>query len=458
MTLPTLLIVDDDADLRELLREQLEATHRFRIHTASGASGALDVLRQHPIDVAITDLRMPGESGTELCQEIVRLRPDIPVVIMTAFGSLNAAVDAIRAGAYDFVTKPFEPEYLEVVLDRALADRALRDEVHRLRRQTGDTPGYAGLVGTSPPMERLYSMIDRIGPSEASVLVLGQSGTGKELVAQALHERSRRASGPFIALNCAAVPEQLLESELFGHERGAFTDARTARRGLMREAEGGSIFLDEIGDLSSALQPKLLRALQERRIRPVGGDRELPIDVRVIAATHRDLKAAVDEGRFRADLYYRLNVITVEVPPLCERGDDVLLLAESFIDEISAREGTTSPALTEQVSEHLLRYRWPGNVRELHNCVERCVALAGGGDILVDHLPTEVLEASPVDEATPRDDAPANPQGFPPLFEVERRHILRVLEAVDNNKSRAAQILGIDRKTLHARLSRYGRG
>jgi DNA-binding NtrC family response regulator len=453
---PTVLIVDDDADLRELMREQCESRGAYRPLEASGTEEALALLRDEPVDVVVTDLRMPGPSGTELCREIVRTRPDVPVVIMTAFGSLDAAVDAIRAGAYDFLTKPFEPERLELVLDRALADRNLRDEVRRLRRQTGDTPGYLGMIGTSPPMQRLYQIIDRVASSEASVLILGESGTGKELAARALHRRSRRADGPFIALNCAAMPEQLLESELFGHEKGAFTDARTARRGLLREAEGGTLLLDEVGDLSATLQPKLLRALQERRIRPVGGDTEVTIDVRILAATHRDLRGAVEAGDFRADLYYRLNVIAVQVPPLRERGDDVLLLAESFIDEIAAREQTTPPTLSEEVARRFSSYTWPGNVRELHNCLERCVALAGDGEIQLAHLPAEVREG-PTHAPEVSEEEMVTHQ-FPTLFEVERRHILRVLDAVGGNKSQAARILGIDRKTLHARLIRYEQG
>jgi len=451
---PTVLLVDDDLELRELLREQLDATGDYAVVGAGNANEALGALAAQPIDVVVTDLRMPGTSGTQLCREIVRLFPNVPVLLMTAFGSLDAAIEAIRAGAYDFLTKPFEPERLELSLHRALADRSLRDEVRELRRRTGKRPGHAGMVGTSAPMERLYDLIDRVGHSQASVLILGESGTGKELVARALHERSNRAAEPFIAFNCAAMPEALLESELFGHEKGAFTDARTARRGLLREAEGGTVFLDEIGDLSPTLQPKLLRVLQEKRLRPVGGDREVEVDVRVLAATHHDLRTEVEAGRFRADLYYRLGVITIDVPPLRDRGDDVLLLAEVFLDEIAVRERSDPPEITDDVARRLLSYSWPGNVRELHNCMERCVALAGeGGVILPEYLPAELLEGP--DESGLAESAEGEPR-FLSLDEVERRHILRVVDAVDGNKSKAARILGIDRKTLHARLARYG--
>ncbi|MBO6938299.1 MAG: sigma-54-dependent Fis family transcriptional regulator [Deltaproteobacteria bacterium] len=452
MTKPTVLLVDDDHELRELLREQLEAKGHYSVVGVGNANEALGALSSQAIDVVVTDLRMPGNSGTQLCKEVVRLFPEVPVLLMTAFGSLDSAIEAIRAGAYDFLTKPFEPERLELSLHRALADRSLRDEVRELRRRTGKRPGHAGMVGTSPPMQRLYELIDRVGHSEASVLILGESGTGKELVARALHDRSRRSAGAFVALNCAAMPEALLESELFGHERGAFTDARTARRGLLREAEGGTVFLDEIGDLSPTLQPKLLRVLQERRLRPVGGDREVDVDVRVLAATHHDLRTDVDAGNFRADLYYRLGVITIDVPPLRDRGDDVLLLAEVFLDEIAVRERSAPPEIPNDVARRLLAYDWPGNVRELHNCMERCVALAQeSGEIRVEHLPAELLEGV-IDESPLPSEAPP---GFLPLEEVERRHILRVVDAVDGNKSKAARILGIDRKTLHARLARY---
>ena len=448
----TILVVDDDPGLRELLAEELGGAD-YRVLTAASADEAIERIGRDAVDVVVTDLRMPGPSGVDLCRDVVRLFPEVPVILMTGFGSMDAAVEAIRAGAYDFLTKPFETEALELTLERALRTRSLQAEVRRLRRQTGDQPGFAGMIGTSGPMERLYELVDQIGRSEASVLIQGESGSGKELVARALHGRSRRAEGSFVAVNCAAVPEQLMESELFGHERGAFTDARSARRGLMREGAKGTLFLDEIGDLPLTIQPKLLRALQERKIRPVGGDHEIDVDVRIVAATHHDLKAAVEEGRFRADLYYRLNVITVDVPALRERGDDVLLLADFFLEQLANRDARPALELSESVARRLRLYDWPGNVRELRNAMERCVALATGESIEVSHLPPE-LAALP--EPRPLVDEGEDPP-FVPLFDVERRHILRVIDAVEGNKSRAARILGIDRKTLHARLVRYGR-
>lgn len=452
------LIVDDDLGLRELLEDQLMA-EGYEARSTDNSRDVLERAAAEEVDLILTDLRMPGISGTELCREVHRVRPDIPVVLMTAFGDMDAAVQAIRAGAYDFLSKPFEIEQLLLILDRAFAHQHLADEVRRLRRLTGDSPGYEGIVGTSEPMQRLYDMIDRVGRAEVSVLVLGESGSGKELVARALHRISRRSSGPFVPLNCAAVPETLLESELFGHAKGAFTDARAERKGLLREAEGGTVFLDEIGDLSASVQPKLLRALQERRVRPVGGDAEVPVNARIIAATHHQLKDQVERGEFRADLFYRLAVITVEVPPLRDRGDDILLLAEVFCEETARREGRPAPCLSEDVARCLLRYPWPGNVRELHNCIERCVTLAE--DIIYpSHLPPEIMEAGQsVSSDGDERYAPVRREqsSFLPLFEIERRHILRVIDAVDGNKSQAARILGIDRKTLQARLARYGR-
>ncbi len=452
-----ILIVDDDVALGELLADQLSERMDVDVSFVVDGARAVEHMRGADVDVVVTDLRMPGMLGTQLCQELAEAHPAVPVIVMTGFGSMDAAVAAIRAGAYDFLTKPFEPERLVLAIERALSHDALRREVRRLKRNAGEGAGYGAMVGTSPPMQRLYDLVERVGHSEASILVQGESGTGKELVARALHAASRRAEGPFVALNCAAMPEALLESELFGHERGAFTDAKTARLGLLREAAGGTLFLDEIGDLAPTLQPKLLRALQEHAVRPVGGGQEVAIDVRIVAASHRPLDEAVKAGDFRADLYYRLNVITVEVPPLRERGDDVLLLAQAFLDEIAAREGTSPPSLPDAMAPAFLAYDWPGNVRELHNCMERCVALASGGPIELAHLPESLYHLVP-SIPPPADAASAarNTTSFAPLADVERWHILRTYDALGRNKSRTARALGIDRKTLHARLARYG--
>lgn len=445
------LVVDDDPSMRELLQLELAETG-MSVSVASDANSGLRALDELDIDVVLSDLRMPGASGTDLCRDIVRTRPDVPVVIMTGFGSIEKAIAAIRAGAYDFITKPFDPEAMSVVLKRAIEHRRMSDEVRRLRRVCMNQPGFEDLIGTSPVMQRVYTMIDRVAPSDSSILLAGESGTGKELLAHAIHRRSTRASGPFIAVNCAAVPEQLLESELFGHAKGAFTDARQHRLGLVRQAHHGTLFLDEVGEMSSSVQPKLLRALQERRIRPVGSDEEIEVDVRLVTATNVDMRSAINDKRFRADLYYRLAVVTVDVPPLRERGEDILLIAEHFLEQGAARSGR-SLRLSSAACEALMAYSWPGNVRELGNVVEHAMALCPSDVIGPEHLPAG-LDAHP----TASDESSSRVESDPPLLslgEIERRHIIRVLEAVGGNKSRAARILGIDRKTLHTRLQRY---
>ncbi|MFT3922424.1 MAG: sigma-54 dependent transcriptional regulator [Myxococcales bacterium] len=450
------LVLDDDAALCDLLAAELSELG-YQPVCFNRSQDALDFLVRESFDAVVMDIRMPGRSGIEVCSEVVKTRPDLPVILMSAFGTIDTAVQAIRAGAYDFITKPFEVETLDLALKRAVEHHALHEEVKRLRRVTGDHPGFAGLIGTSKPMAALYDLIERVAPSHASVLVRGESGSGKELIARALHGLSRRGAGPFVALNCAAVPDQLLESELFGHEKGAFTDAKGNRSGLLRQAHGGTLFLDEIGDMSPALQPKLLRALQERRVRPVGGDREVPFDTRIIAATHRDLNAAVASGSFRSDLFFRLNVVSIEVPALRDRGDDVLLLAEHFLTEFAQRDGKPVSEISDDACRRLIGYNWPGNVRELRNCIEHAVALARDSSIEASDLP-DYVRGNMANVAQPKV-ASSEPETAPflSLFEVERRHVLRVLDAVAGNKSVAARILGIDRKTLHARLARYGR-
>jgi two-component system response regulator HydG len=364
---------------------------------------------------------------------------------------METAVEAMRAGAWDFVPKPLKMDALALTLERAVAHRALRGEVARLRRAVAEAQGFGELIGTSGAMRKVYELIDRVAGTSASVLITGESGTGKELVARALHERSSRRSAPFVAVNCSALPEALLESELFGHARGAFTDARTARRGLFLQADGGSLFLDEIGDLPFGLQPKLLRVLQERKLRPVGGDVETAVDVRLIAATNRDLETAVEERRFREDLFFRINVVQVQLPPLRARGGDVLLLAQKFVERMAAASGRSVHGLTARAAERLMEYPWPGNVRELQNCIERAVALTRGEEIDAGDLPDKIAGYRP--SAPLELDGPAD---LVPLEEVERRYILRVVEALRGNKSMAAKVLGLDRRTLYRKLERYG--
>jgi two-component system response regulator HydG len=447
----SVLVVDDDASMCETLAVGLEP-REFAVRWTTSPTEALDLLAGGSFDAVVTDLNMRGMNGIELCGRIAADRPDLPVIVITAFGSLDTAVAAIRAGAYDFITKPLELEALVLALERAIALRRLREEVKRLREVCEATGRDGELVGSSPAMRRVHELLARIVDSDASVLITGESGTGKEVVARSLHRRGRRSRGSFVAINCAALPETLLESELFGHARGAFTDARAARTGLFVQANGGTLFLDEIAELPLSLQPKLLRALQERVVRPLGGDAEIPFDVRLVSATNRDLETAVHEGRFREDLYFRVNVIHVALPPLRARGGDILLLAQRFVTECAARSGKQVAGLSPQAAERLLAYSWPGNVRELENCIERAIALAQHDHVLPDDLPEKVRDYRRSHVLVASDD----PAELVPLEEVERRYILRVMEAVGGNKSQAAQVLGLGRKTLYRKLEAYG--
>jgi len=447
----SVLVVDDDASMCETLDVGL-APRGFAVRWTTSPAEALDLLGNDGFEVVVTDLNMRGMNGIELCAQIAANRPDVPVIVITAFGSLDTAVAAIRAGAYDFITKPLEIDALAIALERAVGHRRLREEVKRLREAHDATSRFEDLFGASPAMRGVHEMLQRIADSDASVLITGESGTGKEVVARALHRRGRRRDGPFVAINCAALPETLLESELFGHARGAFTDARAARSGLFVQASGGTLFLDEITEMPLALQPKLLRALQERVVRPLGGEGEVPFDVRLVSATNRDLETAVEEGRFREDLFFRVNVIHVALPPLRARGGDILLLAQRFVDEYASRSGKQVTGLSPQAAERLLAYSWPGNVRELENCIERAIALAQHDRILPDDLPEKVRAYRRSHVLVASDD----PAELVPLEEVERRYILRVMEAVGGNKSQAAQVLGLGRKTLYRKLEAYG--
>jgi two-component system response regulator HydG len=443
-------VVDDERGMCELLELGLRK-RGFEVVWRTEPGAALDLIANEELAAIVTDLNMPGVRGTELCRRVIDNRPDVPVIVITAFGSLETATSAIRAGAYDFVTKPFEVDALALVLQRAVQHRALREEVKRLRRAVASEKRFEDLVGTSPCMQTVYNLVGRVAEADVSVLITGESGTGKELVARAIHRRSARPSGPFVAINCSALPELLLESELFGHTKGAFTDAHTARKGLLQQASGGTLFLDEIGDLPLGLQPKLLRALQERCVRPVGGDVEVPVDVRILAATHRDLEAAVEEHRFREDLFFRLNVVQINLPPLRARGGDILLLSQHFLDRSTARSGKRIAGLSPRAAERLLAYSWPGNVRELQNCIERAVALTACDSLHVDDLPDRVKSYKPTELLV----ASLDPSELVPLDEIERRYILRVLEVLGSNKALAAQILGVDRRTLYRKLERY---
>lgn len=447
-----ILIVDDDQAMCETIEANLRR-RGFDSQSFTDGEAAFAALQRSEFDAVLTDLRMPGLDGIQLCDRIVCNYSDIPVVVLTAFGTLESAVAAMRAGAYDFVSKPVQMEMLAIVLQRAVERRMLQDKVKSLSDAVDRARGFERLLGTSPPMQILYDELARVADSDASVLVTGESGTGKEMAARALHKRSKRSEGPFIAVNCAGIPESLLESELFGHARGAFTDAKSSRKGIFLQADGGTLLLDELGDLPLSLQPKLLRVLEERSLRPVGGDEERRFDVRVIATTNRDLESAVEENRFREDLFFRINVIHLNLPPLRARGADILLLAQYFLEQFAARDRKELKAISRPAAEKLLQYAWPGNVRELRNCVEHAVALSRQEQIIVEDLPHKIRDYQTSSLHLETD----NPSELLPMEEVERRYIQHVLRAVGGSRTMAARILGFDRKTLYRKLRRYAK-
>jgi two-component system response regulator HydG len=444
-----ILVVDDDRETCELVTELLEHGG-FTVTALTSAVEALARVVEDDFDAVLTDLGMAEMDGIVLCQRILQARPDMPVVVGTGQGSLDAAISAMRAGAYDFVTKPFDPKLLALSLSRAVQNHRLRSELKRLRQNIASLFA-PGVVGRSPAMRRVSELVARVADSDASVLIQGETGTGKELIARLIHSSAKRRTGPFVAVNCAAVPHALIESELFGHARGAFTDARTQRTGLFLEADGGTLFLDEIGELPLETQPKLLRALQERTVRPVGANTEQAFDVRVVASTNRDLEYEVFEKRFREDLYYRINVVTIELPPLRNRGGDVLEIAQYLLARLAERAGKPSLALSPGAAEKLVAYSWPGNVRELENCLERGVALARFDQLTAEDLPEKIREFRAEKFVVAADD----PTEVVTLEQLEKSYILRVLSLMGGNKSQAAQLLGVDRRTLYRKLARY---
>ncbi|HET6797860.1 MAG TPA: sigma-54 dependent transcriptional regulator [Gemmatimonadales bacterium] len=448
-----LLLVDDDEAACRLLSEVLER-EEYRVVSALSADEAIAKLDDEgPFDAVLTDLRMPRKSGLDLLKVVRGRDPEALVLVLTAFGDAAAAGEAIRAGAYDFISKPYDIETLRETLDRALVRRRLarrRSASVDLAGHTEEPEGLA-LVGHSPAIIEVMKTLARVAPSQASVLVLGETGTGKELVARTIHRYSERSTRRFVAVNCSALAEGLLESELFGHVRGAFTGAAVSRPGLFREADKGTLFLDEIGDISPALQARLLRALQEHEIVPVGSETTVKIDVRVIAATHRDLTELVRQGRFREDLYYRLDVVTLRLPPLRERRQDIPLLVDHFLRTLSSRHGRGPVALDPEALRRLLAYDWPGNIRELQNVLERALLLAEQGVVGPEHLATTVR---PTAAALP--DTPAPVTALRGLEEVEREHVIRVLAATGGNREESSRILGISRRTLTRMIQRWG--
>ncbi len=442
-----ILVIDDERSMVDLLETDL-ALRGYKVSGFVSPTVALEALLTTDAQVVLTDLHMPAVNGLQLCERVVANRPDIPVVVMTAFGSMETAIEAIRAGAWDFVTKPVEMELLAVVMDRAIRHHNLQEEVRRLSNKPAPTDRFEEIIGSSPSMQRVFDQIRKIAPTSANVLITGESGTGKELVAQAIHRHSDRKDGPFVGINCAAIPENLLESELFGHAKGAFTDARTERKGLFQQAQGGTLFLDEIGDFPLSLQAKLLRAIEQRTVRPVGGDKEISFDARILTATNRDLEVAVEEGRYREDFYFRINVIQLDLPPLRSRGNDVLLIARSLLQVFAHQMGKSVTDFQASVAERFLNYDWPGNVRELRNVLERAVALTEFEKLIVDDLPERIRDYR---QSMFRIDT-TNPAELQTLEAVEQHYIQRVLQSVQGNRTEAARILGVDRKTLYRRL------
>ncbi len=446
-----MLVVDDDEAMCSMLVVRL-GNRGFAVTARTAPSEALRFVQDEDVDALVTDVNMKGTNGLDLCRKALEVRPNLPVILVTAFGSMETAIEAIRAGAYDFLPKPFEIDQLVLAVERGIALARLKDEVLRLRRAVAQANSFDALLGSSPKMTELYALLDKVASSDAPALITGESGTGKELVARALHKKGPRAKGPFVAVNCAAMPEALLESELFGHAKGAFTDAKANKTGLFASAEGGTIFLDEIGELPLGLQPKLLRALQEHQVRPVGATNEIAFDARIVTATNRDLESMVDARAFREDLFFRINVIQIPLPPLRARGGDVLLLAQHFLERVAARANKRIVGLSPEAAQKIMAYSWPGNVRELENGIERAVALASFDRIAVGDLPEKIRTYKSTQLVLAGDDLTE----LVSLDEMDRRYAVRVLESVAGNKSAAARILGIERKTLYRMLQRWG--
>ncbi len=441
----TILIVDDEKHTRDGLRRSLEDD--FDVYTASNADEALKLIAADRIDLVLTDLRLGGEDGLSLIAKILQSpRPPI-CMLMTAYGSIATAVDAMKRGAYDFVTKPINLDELSIKITRAIQGSQLAQENVQLRLQVQDRYGMENLIGESLPMQRIYETVRQVAPSRATVLISGESGTGKELIAHAIHQISGRAKNRFVAFNCAAFSPQLIESELFGHERGAFTGAMERRIGRIEQAAGGTLFLDEIGEIDGNVQVKLLRALDPGLFERVGGNQTIRADFRLIAASNRDLRALVSEGKFREDLYYRLNVVQIRVPPLRERKDDIPLLANAFLKEISQRDGKPFRPLAPDAMDCLLRYDWPGNVRELKGAIDSGVTLASGPQIFLLDLPLTISQ-----NAGSTFGNSAEKSGQMNLHDQEMRLIMRALEESGGNRTEAAKKLGISRRTLHRRL------
>jgi two-component system response regulator HydG len=447
----SILVVDDDPAHRTMLRTLLTGWG-YAIAEADDGSAAIERVHERAFDLILMDVRMVKVSGLQALAEIKSFNPAIPIIIMTAYSSVETAVEALKNGAYDYLTKPLDFDELRLAMERAMDHKELREENRLLREILGSHFDRRHIIGQSRAMVRILETVAQVAPSEATVLITGESGTGKEMIAGAIHFNSPRKNGPFVKINCAAITETLLESELFGHEKGAFTGAHRQKEGRFRQAHGGSLFLDEISEMSLAMQVKLLRVLQEREITRVGGEEVITVDVRIIAATNKDLSREIEAGRFREDLYYRLNVVALEMPPLRERREDIPLLAQHFLEALSRENRKSIKGFTPQAMDRLITYHWPGNVRELMNAVERGVVLSRS-----EYLDEAVLSLISGDESSFREISSGDAvNAAMPLNEVEKTTILKTLEAAGGNKSEAARRLGITRRTLHKRLKLYG--
>lgn len=440
-----ILVVDDDKDMCSMLEEVLSG-EGFSLTTSTNSGEAIKFLKKDDFDIIITDLMMHGLKGLDLLEESKKIAPLTPVIIITAFGSIESAIKAMKMGAYDYITKPFQLDELIHTVKKAMENHRLKEEVNRLKREVAFRYQFHNIIGRSNSMQKIYDLIERISDTSSNVLITGESGTGKELVAKAIHYNGKRREGRFVAVNCAAIPENLLESELFGYRRGAFTDAKTDKRGLIFEAHEGTLFLDEITEMAYPLQAKLLRVIEEKKVRPLGDTQSYPVDLRVIATSNQDVKALIQQGRFREDLYYRLKVVDIEMPPLRERKEDIILLAENFLKRFNKEMGKEVTGISEEVKKIMLNYYWPGNVRELENIIHRAVTLCRQKIIYPEDLPislTQKKEENILEKSL---------QGNYSLEQLEKEYIKKILMQVGGNKSRAAEILGLDRKTLYRKL------
>jgi DNA-binding NtrC family response regulator len=443
-----ILVVDDDLEMCGLLSDVLRG-EEFSVITSNDSLEASKILKKEEFDIIITDLKMKGLKGLDLLEETKQVSPLTPVIIITAFGTIESAIQAIKMGAYDYITKPFQMDELVLTVKKGLENRLLKKEVVRLKKEVESRYHFHHLIGRSPSMQKIYDLIERISDTSSNVLITGESGTGKELVAKAIHYNGIRKEGSFIAVNCAAIPETLLESELFGYKKGAFTDAKSDKRGLIFEANGGTLFLDEITEMSLTLQAKLLRVIEEREVRPLGDTNSYPMDIRIVSTSNRDIKSMIQQGQFREDLYYRLEVIDIELPPLRDRREDIPLLAQHFIKKFSGEMKKSISGIPEDALKILLNYSWPGNVRELENVIQRAITLTRHEAILPEDLPITMIEDK---------EESLLEKGLREKYTVsqlEKEYIKRVLLEVGGNKSKAAEILGLDRKTLYRKLQAF---